>query len=72
MPVASAAMRASPSHPFAGVNLMLARQALGDREAVRALLPQLQANPSLDDWGRAQIASARAWALPMIGAPDPG
>lgn len=59
--IATAAFRNGPDHRYTGVNLMLARRALGQRDEVRRLLPEVEAKAKLDDWGRQQIAELRTW-----------
>lgn len=59
--IATAAFRNGPDHRYTGVNLMLARRALGQRDDVRRLLPEVEAKAKLDDWGRQQIAALRTW-----------
>ena len=60
-PLAKASFIHNSGHPFAGVNLLLAARALDLRDEVRELLPEIESQAKLDDWGRSEIRSIRDW-----------
>lgn len=63
-----------PSHRYAGVNLLRAAQRLGLATEVRDLLPQLEANTDLDDWGTRRLEETRTWLkreLPCLETEPP-
>lgn len=60
-PLAKASFVHNSGHPFAGVNLLLAARALDLRDEVRELLPEIESQAKLDDWGRSEIRSIRDW-----------
>jgi hypothetical protein len=59
--LAAAAFRVDPTHAYAGVNLLLAQRALGDRAKAANTLPAVEAAARLDDWGREQVGVIRSW-----------
>jgi hypothetical protein len=59
--LAAAAFRVDPTHAYAGVNLLLAQRALGDRAKAANTLPAVEAAAKLDDWGRERVGMIRSW-----------
>ena len=75
-PIARACFRAAPEHPYAGVAMLLALQALDQKDVAKALLAQVEAKARLEDWGKGQLKGLRAWCglpaqAPVQAVPAP-
>lgn len=55
------AWEADPTLPYAGVNRLRHLKALDDKETVKAEYGRIAASPALNEWGRSQLESIRAW-----------
>ena len=60
-PLAKTSFIHNPADPFAGVNLLLAARALDLRDEVKDLLPKVQAQAKLDDWGSGELKKIHSW-----------
>ena len=60
-PLAKISFIHNPADPFAGVNLLLAARALDLRDEVKDLLPKVQAQAKLDDWGSRELKKIHSW-----------
>ena len=60
-PLAKTSFIHNPADPFAGVNLLLAARALDLRDEVKDLLPKVQAQAKLDDWGSRELKKIHSW-----------
>ena len=60
-PLAKTSFIHNPADPFAGVNLLLAARALDLRDEVKDLLPKVQAQAKLDDWGSGELKKLHSW-----------
>ena len=60
-PLAKTSFIHNPTDPFAGVNLLLAARALDLRDEVKDLLPKVQAQAKLDDWGSGELKKLHSW-----------
>lgn len=58
-PIARACFRCAPDHPHAGVTMLIALRQSGANDAMKLLLPQVEASARVDAWGAAQLESIR-------------
>ena len=60
-PLAKISFIHNPAHPYAGVNLLRAACGLDLRQEVKDLLPKVQAQAKLDDWGSRELKKIHSW-----------
>ena len=60
-PLAKTSFIHNPAHPYAGVNLLRAACGLDLRQEVKDLLPKVQAQAKLDDWGSRELKKLHSW-----------
>jgi hypothetical protein len=67
--LARCAYRMKPRHPYAGINLLRSLRAIGDRDEVARLLPEVSERAKVDVWGVDQLRQMRVW-LRVSTAPE--